>query len=74
MWECGLADVFQNSDHAKNGSRIDSIAERFVIEADVAASDGNFKLFANLSYHHAIRMGREQQPHDAQARFRAQGR
>src|SRR5947207_5394791 len=48
MWECGFADVFQNSDHAKNGSRIDSIAERFVIEADVAASDGNFKLFAGF--------------------------
>src|SRR5438270_6314706 len=48
MWECGFADIFQNSDHAENRSRIDSLAKRFVIEADVAAGDRNLELFASF--------------------------
>ena len=45
----GLVHVVQNSDDSKNGRGIDAFAERLVVEADVAAGDGDFQLFAGFS-------------------------
>ena len=35
--------VFDQSEHAENRRRIDRLAQRFVVETDVAAGDRNFQ-------------------------------
>ena len=40
--------VVENSDHAEHRRRINSFAQCLVVEADVAAGDGNLQLFAGL--------------------------
>ena len=40
--------VFENADHAQHRRGINSFAQSFVVEADVAAGDGNFQLLAGF--------------------------
>ena len=40
--------VFKNADDANHGRGIDAFAQSFVVEADIATGDGNFKLFARF--------------------------
>src|SRR5580693_856258 len=44
----GLMHVVENPHHSKDGRRINALAQRFVVEADVATCDGNFQLLAGL--------------------------
>src|ERR1017187_2790874 len=57
----GLVDVVENTHHPEDWRGINPFAERLVIEADVAAGDGNLQLLAGLR--NAIDSLREL-PHD----------
>src|SRR5947207_12958393 len=48
MWKRRLGDVLKNADHAEHRRRINSLAQSFVIEADIPASDRNLQLLASL--------------------------
>ena len=44
----GFVHVFENPHHPQDGCGINALAQRLVVEADVAAGDGNLKLLAGF--------------------------
>src|ERR1700690_2959343 len=61
MRERRFADVVENSNYTENRRRINSFAQSLVVEADVAAGNGNFEFLASLG--DAVNRLREL-PHD----------